>query len=207
MQTLVNENVDNSELNIPQQQTVNNETFLQTTDYIYSVTGGIVETKENNTYSDNFYVETEKNELIKISINDTKQIETGSEIGYLARILAAEALIYEKSGNYYNISLFTRICIAETIKNRKNSDFGFYKNYKSYRSVIIYTGYATYAKEFQNTQTWLKNVVAKKRFVQEVLPAAIYVYLTKQILLTKQPDLLHRLNYLKKNIKNFKIEY
>jgi len=207
LQTLVNENVDNSELNIPQQQTVNNETFLQTTDYIYSVTGGIVETKENNTYSDNFYVETEKNELIKISINDTKQIETGSEIGYLARILAAEALIYEKSGNYYNISLFTRICIAETIKNRKNSDFGFYKNYKSYRSVIIYTGYATYAKEFQNTQTWLKNVVAKKRFVQEVLPAAIYVYLTKQILLTKQPDLLHRLNYLKKNIKNFKIEY
>jgi len=72
--------------------------------------------------------------------------------------------------------MFTRVCIAESIRNRKESDFGFYSRYNNYKNVIYYTGYATYAKEFKYTQNWLHNSVAKKRFIEEVLPVAIFTY-------------------------------
>ncbi|MBN2891826.1 MAG: hypothetical protein JXL97_08165 [Bacteroidales bacterium] len=168
--TIENEN------NFPRRQDANEETFLQKSDYVYSETGQLVEHFQNEKNEDRFFVLVDNDEKIEINLTGSKIIDSSSEIGYLARILAAEALIYEKDGFYYNISMFTRICIAESIKNRKNSDFGFYKNYNSYRNIIFYTGYATNAKEFKETHTWLKNTIAKKRFVEEVLPVAIYVY-------------------------------
>ena len=172
----VNENSELKENYFPLEQTVEASTLNYYSDYIYSTDGKLVEVKENNSRQDNFYVKTDDNEIVEINLLGSKVTSASSEIGYLARILAAEALIYEKNGFYFNISMLTKVCIAESIRNRKNSNFGFYANYDTYRNVIFYTGYATYAKEFIDTKSWLKNQVAKARFIQEVLPAAIFVY-------------------------------
>lgn len=163
------------ELEFPEQQAANEETFVSYSDYVYSSSGRLISAEKNDSYEDNFFIQTE-DEIIEIDLNGSKEATASSEIGYLARILATEALVYTKNGNYYNISMFTRICIAESIKNRKNSDFGFYANYDTYRSVIFYTGYATNGNEFTNTKQWLNHRIAKMRFVEEVLPVAIFTY-------------------------------
>ncbi len=161
---------------IPEIQTAENETLKYSSSYIYNTSGELLYSSKNNFNENKFFIKNEKNKLIKIDLKGSNKDDISSELGYLSRMLAAEALIYVKNGKSYNISMFTRICIAETIKNRKNSEFGFYKKYNSYRSVIEYTGYATYAKEYYDTQNWLKNHIAKKRFIQEVIPAAIFVF-------------------------------
>lgn len=173
---LVNNKTEITDNFFPSEQIAEENTFNYTSDYIYSTTGELIEANENNSGQDNFFVLNDTNELVKINLIGSKITSIGSEIGYLARILSSEALIYEKDGTYHDISMFTRVCIAETIRNRKNSDFGFYGNYNTYRNVIFYTGYATYGKEFKDTYKWLENKVAKKRFVQEVLPPAIFIY-------------------------------
>jgi len=160
----------------PQMQVADQQAFAKSSDYFYSYTGELIEYSFNNQADDRFFVNTQNNSVIEIQLTNSTKKTHGREIGYLARILSAEALVSVKNGYAQNISMYSRICIAESIKNRKNSDFGFYKNYTSYRSVITYTGYATNAREFIYTRSWLNNQVAKKRFVQEVLPAAIFVY-------------------------------
>ncbi len=173
---LLSANIDKFDLSYPAKQSANNQTFSQSCDYIYSQRGNLISVSKNNTYQDNFYVQTADDELVRLDLDGSTKVSVSSEIGYLARILSAESLVYTKKGNCYNVSMFTRVCIAESIKNRKNSNFGFFANYKTYRGVILYTGYATYAKEFSRTYQWLQNSVAKMRFVEEVLPVAIFIY-------------------------------
>jgi hypothetical protein len=173
---LVNDKTEIAENFFPTEQIAEKDALNYSSDYVYSSNGELIEALENKSGQDKFFVITDDNELVEINLIGSKITSIGSEIGYLARILSSEALIYEKSGSYHNISMYTRVCIAESIRNRKNSDFGFYADYKTYRSVIFYTGYATYGKEFKDTHKWLKNQVAKKRFVQEILPPAIFIY-------------------------------
>lgn len=169
-------NKSTNEETFPEKQIAEEQTFLQSANYYYSKNGKLIKTETTNYENDNFFVITDQDQIIEIKLTNSNKITHGNEIGYLARILSAESLIYEKEDKVFNISMFTRICIAESIKNRKNSNLGFYKNYKTYKSVITYTGYATNAKQYTNTYLWIENKIAKKRFVQEVLPAAIYIY-------------------------------
>ncbi|MBN2662054.1 MAG: hypothetical protein JXR68_00270 [Bacteroidales bacterium] len=160
----------------PEKQIAEEQILLQSANYYYSQNGKLIKTETNNSEADKYFVIIDQDRVIEIKLTNSNKIVHGNEIGYLARILSAETLIYEKNDKVYNISMFTRICIAETIKNRKNSNLGFYKNYKTFKSVITNTGYATNAKQYTKPFTWMENKIAKKRFVQEVLPAAIYIY-------------------------------
>ena len=173
---IVTANADVVENSFPAAQVVDVNSFSNNSNYIYSTDGKLVDVYRNNFGYDKFFVQLNFNKFIEIDLSNSDIVDASSEIGYLARILSAEALVYTKNGSYYNISMFTRVCIAESIKNRKNSDFGFYAKYNTYKSVILYTGYATNANEYRNTKSWLNHNIAKKRFIQEVLPAAIFVY-------------------------------
>ena len=171
-----NENFESIETTFPSKQTAEAHSLNYHSNYIYSTDGQLIESSENTSKHDKFYVRINNNKSIEINLSNLTEVNESSEIGYLARILSAESLVYTKQGSYFNISMFTRVCIAESIKNRKNSDFGFYAKYNTYKSVIFYTGYATSANEFKNTQSWLNHRIAKTRFIQEVIPVAIYVY-------------------------------
>ncbi len=145
-------------------------------DYYYSELGELIETKPNDEKTNRFYVKINNKFPIPIDITGTSRSLMSTEIGYLARILSAESLTYVSHGKAKEISMFTRVCIAESIKNRKDSDLGFYAKYNKYKDVIYHTGYAIYAKQFKYTSSWLRNPIAKTRFVEEVLPVAIFVY-------------------------------
>jgi len=160
----------------PEKQEIFGKSHVSYTDYYYSENGDLLESEANNTGSNRFFVKINNKFPIPIDITGTSKSLISTEIGYLARILAAESLTFVQNGKAKNISMFTRVCIAESIKNRKESEFGFYANYNSYKAVIYHTGYATYAKEFKYTKSWIKNAIAKKRFVEEVLPVAVFIY-------------------------------
>jgi len=163
----------------PTQQSVSTNLYQEYSDFYYSTKGELLQIKKNNSDHDNFYIKF--NDLVdyKISVDGKSQNIISNEVGYLARILSAESLTYVKKGKVYKVSMLARVCIAESIRNRKESDFGFFAKYNTYKSVISYTGYATYAKQFRDTKSWLKHPIAKKRFIEEVLPAAIFVYFNK----------------------------
>ncbi len=160
----------------PEQQEITSDNIACFSDYIYSQKGELIEVRKNEVRENRFYVKINDILKIAIDISPTKKYSPGAEIGYLARILSAESLTTVIHGKIKHISMFTRVCIAETIRNRKNSQLGFYAKYNTYRDVILYTGYATNGREFKQTKDWLKNAIARERFVEEVLPAAIYVY-------------------------------
>lgn len=160
----------------PEKQEIINENQITYSDYYYSEKGELTESEPNNLSQNRFYVKLNNKFSVPIDITGTSKSLMCTEIGYLARILAAESLTYVQNGHAKNISMFTRTCIAESIRNRKESALGFYAKYNKYRDVIYYTGYATNAKEFKYTKNWLKNPIAKKRFVEEVLPVAIFTY-------------------------------
>jgi hypothetical protein len=163
----------------PEKQEITNNYHIQHADYYYSLRGELIETKNNDSDEDHFYVKINKNFSIPIDLSGKNKSLISTDIGYLARILSAETLTYVKKGQAMHIDMFTRVCIAESIKNRKESQMGFYANYNTFKDVILHTGYATYAKEFRYTEKWLNNNVAKKRFVEEVLPVAIFEYFNK----------------------------
>lgn len=160
----------------PEKQEITSENQITYSDYYYSEIGELTESEANNISEDRFYVKISNKFSVPIDITGTNKSLMSTEIGYLARILAAESLTYVQNGQAKNISMFTRVCIAESIKNRKESALGFYAKYNKYRDVIYYTGYATNAKEFKYTKSWLKNRIAKERFIEEVLPVAIFTY-------------------------------
>ncbi len=160
----------------PEKQIVVETNFSVYSDYVYNLEGQLVMSEPNGLHEDRFYVQINTIFKIPIVISGNAKTSADAEIGYLARILAAESLVYVKQGTAHKISMFTRVCIAESIKNRKNSDFGSYAKYDTYRDVILYTGYATSAKEFNNTKSWLSHPIAKQRFIEEVLPVAIFVF-------------------------------
>lgn len=170
------DNADDNNVSFPDKQITEDHTLIKNSDFYYSQTGQFVESKNNSSYSDRFFVYTNTNDTVEIKLTNTNKVSHGYEIGYLARILSAETLVYEKHNKAYNVSMYARVCIAESIKNRTLLDYGYYERYNSYKSVITNTGYATNAKEYRNPYSWLENKIAKKRFVQEVLPVAIYVY-------------------------------
>jgi hypothetical protein len=160
----------------PEKQEVTSDNIACFSDFIYSQNGELLEVRKNDKKENRFYVKI--NDLIKISIDISPYAKNsvGAEIGVLARILSAESLTTVIHGRVKHINMFTRVCIAETIRNRKNSQFGFFAKYNTYRDVILYTGYATNSREFKQTKDWLRNAIARERFIEEVLPAAIYVY-------------------------------
>lgn len=162
----------------PTKQTVVSEYLNSNMDYIYSTYGQLIEIRQNNEGSNQFYVQINEFLLVKIDLNNSNSTMS-SELGYLSRILAAESLTAQFSDYSKNISMYTRVCVAQTIRNRKNSNIGTWSKYKTYRDIILKTGYATSAYEFKETEKWLEKPIALKRFTEEVLPVAIFVFFNK----------------------------
>lgn len=162
----------------PSRQSVSQEYLSTSNDYIYSTDGQLMEIVANDIKNNRFFVKVQNIVLIEIELkeDDRELPGLGAEIGYLARILSSETLTSGKMDNAKRVSMFARVCVAETIKNRKKSELGFFAKYRTYRDVIKYTGYATNLVEYYDTQNWLKSPIAFKRFTEEVLPAAIFVF-------------------------------
>lgn len=162
----------------PSKQNTTHKILNTANDYIYSTNGEIIEIIPNDTKNNRFFVKVQNIVLIEVELTeDQRELPgLGAEIGYLARILCSETLTSGNTENAKRISMFARVCVAETIKNRKKSDLGYFAKYRTYRDVISFTGYATNMIEYYNTPKWLNSTIALKRFTEEVLPAAIFVF-------------------------------
>ncbi len=154
----------------PKKQIADKQCLKSFSDYFYSTNGILENCRINNLGKDRFFVKT-KPRQIQILFNCSYD-SYACEIGVLCKILSAETLISDKG----KISMFTRLCIAESIKNRKKSQFGFYTNYNTFNSVIKHTGYATYSDYFKNFTSKMQNSYTKKRIIEEVIPIAIFTY-------------------------------
>ncbi len=172
------EKIEAPTMPVIEQQVVSKENISSYAEYYFSTEGKLVKVKPTEN-ENKFFVKVDNFTTVEIDVAGHSNLQISNEIGYLARILAAESLTFVRNGKVYKISMFTRLCIAESIRNRKESDFGYFSKYNTYKDVILYTGYATNAREFRYTKQWLKNIIAKRRFIEEVLPVAIYEYFHK----------------------------
>ena len=172
------EKIEAPKMPIIEKQVVADENISSYEQYYFSTDGELIKVKPSEN-ENKFFVKVDNFTTVEIDINGNSNLQISNEIGYLARILAAESLTFVKNGKVYRISMFTRLCIAESIRNRKESYLGYFSKYNTYKEVILYTGYATNAKEFRYTNQWLKNIIAKRRFIEEVLPVAVYEYFHK----------------------------
>lgn len=146
--------------------------------FYYNIYGQIIKITENQNLGSRYFVKFDDFFEIEIKLDedDVNPYDIGVELGYLARILAAEAMTAHVDNNSKKISTFTQICIAETIKNRVKSQVGFFSYYKTYKDVVLKTGYAINRIEFRETRKWLKNAYSHKRFLEEILPVSIFVF-------------------------------